>query len=40
MLQIIFTITFNFKSSLQVAASIKTLLPYKVSTVLKIFECE
>lgn len=40
MLQIIFTIAFNFKSSMQVTASIKTSLPYKVSTVLNIFECE
>lgn len=40
MVQIIFTVTFNFESSMQVAASIKTLLPYKVSTVLNIFECE
>lgn len=33
-------LAFNFKSSIQVIASIKTSVPYKVSTVLIIFECE
>lgn len=33
-------LAFNFKSSIQVTASIKTSVPYKVSTVLIIFECE